>query len=95
MNIILCCGKDGRAVIFGRVEAEPVPGDPVRVLDARMVLYWDRVCGGLLGLASGGPSGGTRITAPVTVLVETVWQEWLAVSDEAAEKLYSWEPCHG
>ena len=90
MTIILCCGANGRAVIIGNVKSEPKTGKPVRLTDARMVLYWARECGGLLGLAANGPKGDTRITATVPVLVETVWQEWCAVTDVAAAAIAEW-----
>lgn len=93
MKIILCCGANGRAVLIGDVETEPVPGDAVRLTDARMVLYWDRECGGLLGLAAAGPKGGTRITAAVPVIVETSWQEFVVLTDEAAEGVGAWPAC--
>jgi hypothetical protein len=88
MKIILCAGSNGRAVLIGDVAGEPVPGEPVEMTTARMVLYWDVPCGGLLGLAARGPKGDTRITAPVSRLVETVWQEWVTV--DAAEAVDAW-----
>lgn len=89
IDIILCCGAHGRAVVFGSVEKEPVPGEPVRLYDARMILYWAG-SGGLFGVAATGPDDGSRLTAPVPVVVETCWQEWLAVSDGAAAKIRAW-----
>jgi hypothetical protein len=85
--IILCCGENGRAVVYGHVEKEPVPSEPVTLHDARMVLYWSEACGGLFGLATNGPRKGTRITCAVERVRETVWQEWLLVS-AAAEKAF-------
>ncbi len=35
---ILCCGTNGRAVIYAMCEAEPVVGEPIRTGAARMVL---------------------------------------------------------
>ena len=90
MRIILCCGKEGRAVVVGDVVEEPVPGQPVRLTDCRMVLYWDKECGGLFGLATKGPRGKTHITHAVPIVVETVWQEWFAVSDVAADEVDQW-----
>lgn len=85
--IILCCGANGRAAVFGYVDSEPVPGSPVTLHDARMVLYWPRECEGLFGLAANGPKEGLRITPAVGQTTETVWQEWIAVGAEAAEGL--------
>ncbi len=93
MKIVLCCGDNGRAVIVGNVKALPTKGDPVRLTRARMVLYWARECGGLLGLAASGPKGKTRITAEVSTLVETVWQECVAVSPAAAKEIDKWPAC--
>ena len=88
--IILCCGENGRAVIFGFVDREPTPGDPVTIYRARMILRWDRRCGGLFGLAANGPKGDTRLTPTVEKTVETKWQEWITVTSHAAELLGVW-----
>lgn len=87
--IILCAGANGRAVIYGYVDDEPVPGEPVALYDARMVLEWTG-SSGLFGLSVHGPADGSRITAPVAKTVETVWQEWLTVSAAAAAILDGW-----
>lgn len=92
-TIILCCGANGRAVVIGTVDQDPVPGKAVHLRDARMVLYWDAECGGLLGLAARGPRGKTRITHAVPVVCETVWQEWIALTAEAAEEVAAWPAC--
>jgi hypothetical protein len=90
--IILCAGQNGRAVIYGYVDQDPVPGEAVTVHRARMVLYWDSKCGGLLGLAANGPKGDTRITAEVPRVVETCWQEFCDVAERAAESIDEWKP---
>ena len=87
--IILCCGANGRAVVYGYVDEEPVPGEPVRLHDARMILRWEGT-GGLFGVSQKGPAPRSRITCAVPVVVETVWQEWLAVSPNAAKALDGW-----
>ena len=93
MRIILCCGESGRAVVYGTVESEPVPGEPVRLTDARMILRWTSTSG-LFGLVAAGPtSAGTRITPPVSVTTETTWREWISVSQEAAEIFDAWPSC--
>jgi hypothetical protein len=91
--IMLCAGQYGRAVLVGSVDADPIPGQPVTLRNARMVLYWARECGGLFGLAARGPRGDTRITTKVETLVETVWQEWASISPEAAREIDAWPPC--
>ena len=47
--ILLCCGQNGRGLVYGYVEDEPTPGDPVRLSKARMVIYYPS--GGTFGLA--------------------------------------------
>ena len=89
--IILCAGANGRAVVFGWVDTEPVPGDAVTLHNARMVLRWSAECGGLFGLAANGPRTTTRMTPPVISTTATVWQEVVAVSPAAAERLISWK----
>lgn len=81
--IILTCGAHGYGLVFGYVEQEPVPGQPVKLHKARMILKF--CSGGTFGLAADGPPQGARVTKAVSVTVETVWQEWIACSDEAAE----------
>ena len=90
MKILLCCGQNGRAVIYGDVTKKPKQGEPVIVKNARMVLRWDDACGGLFGLAAKGPAKDTRITHAVSETVETKWQEWLTVTDEAAAAIDAW-----
>ena len=83
--IILCFGEHGRGVVYGYVDTDPVPGQPVTLTNARMVLRWD--VHGLFGLAAKGPAGDTRLTHAVESTTETRWQEWIAVSPEAAEAI--------
>ena len=87
--IILCAGASGRALVYGYVTEEPTPGEPVRLSKARMVLHYPR--GGTFGLASDGPPTGSRVTNVVDTVVETIWQEWLAVTEEAAGAFDGWE----
>jgi hypothetical protein len=78
-------------MVFGRIEnAElPLPGESVRIYDARMILRVETV--GNLGIAALGPEPGsdTRLTAPVpqTTCVVTSAAE---CTDEAASALSSW-----
>lgn len=87
---IVCGGSAGRAVLFGRSESEPCPGQPFRLAGARMVLRWDAACGGLLGLAARGPKGDTKITAPVEMLADKEVHQVFAVSDESAAAIDAW-----
>jgi hypothetical protein len=91
--VIVCAGAQrGRAVLFGWVEEDPIVGKPVTLYHARMVVYWDSDCGGLLGLAARGPKGGTRITHAIPRTAATC-QEWVEVTPEAAEGLDEWPAC--
>jgi hypothetical protein len=89
--IILCCGTNGRAIVYGRVESEPAPGESVTLYGARMVLYWSEACGGLFGLAATGPRKGCRVTEPVASVTETKWQECLSVSEKSAKVFDGWD----
>ena len=86
---IICGGSTGRAVVYGYCDSEPQTDQPTTIHRARMVLRWDGACGGLFGLAAGGPKGDTRLTAPVDRVTDTVRQS-LTVTDEAAEALDGW-----
>lgn len=90
--IILCCGANGRGVVYGYVDSDPVPGEPVKLHNARMVMYWARECGGLFGLAAKGPKGDTRISHEVPDTTATVWQEFITVSKDAAKLIDEWKP---
>lgn len=57
---------DKRGVFFGY--AEPVDGGVIRLEQAQMCVYWSADVKGVLGLASGGPSKGCRITAPINAI---------------------------
>ena len=74
-QIILCAGKDGRALVYGTVETLPEPGQPVELTDACMVIYYPS--GGAFGLAVVGPPSGSKVTRSVPLVVETVWQEYM------------------
>lgn len=90
---LVCCGTNGRAVLVGESDVEPVAGQPITLTNARMVLYWDAACGGLLGLAANGPKGSTRITAAVAKHGDECVRQWVAVSSVAREAIEQWKPC--
>lgn len=87
--IILCGGENGRCLIYGKVESEPVAGKPVELHNARMVIYYPS--GGTFGLATDGPPPNSRVTNPVTKTVETKWQEWLSVSEKSEAAFDGWQ----
>lgn len=86
---IVCGARDGQAVIFGWSDSEPEVGVPIKLHNARMVLYYSEKCGGLFGLATRGPQDGTRITCTVEVAGDTCRQV-LTVTKEAAKRLAEW-----
>jgi hypothetical protein len=89
-SVIVCCGTNGRCVVLGECESEPVPGAPITLHSARMVLYWPRACGGLFGLATHGPKDGLRLTSTVSKTATESVRQWLAISEEAAKGLRDW-----
>lgn len=89
-SYIVCCGTNGRAVIFGKCESEPICGEPIMLRDARMVLYWPSSCGGLFGLAAKGPKDGLRLTESVQATATETVRQWLTVSDDVAGQLRAW-----
>lgn len=90
---LVCCGNNGRAVLVGESESEPIAGQPIVLTNARMVLYWDAACGGLFGLAAGGPKGSTRITAAVAKHGDECVRQWVAVSEIAKKGIEAWKTC--
>jgi len=88
--IIRCGGVNGRCVVFGYVDSEPVKGEPVELFDACNILYWAGKRG-LFGLMANGPEPGSRITDSVIRTTETVWQEWTEVSPKAAKSIGAWK----
>jgi len=86
---IICGGQTGRAVIYGYVDRLPDPDESVRIHNARMVLYWPPECGGLLGLAAGGPKDGLRLTRAVGEVTDTC-RQGVAVTVTAAAALDEW-----
>lgn len=94
-SYIVCCGTNGRAVIFGQAETAPKVGKPFSLHNARMVLYWPSACGGLFGLAANGAKAGLRLTAPVTHHADIEAKQVLGVSEAAAVTLVEWASYDG
>lgn len=90
---IVCCGANGRAVLIGESDSDPVAGKPISLKNARMVLKWDAECGGLLGLAANGPKGDTRITAAVEKHGDECVRQWVSVSGAAKKEILAWPAC--
>ena len=90
---IVCCGTNGRAVLVGESDQEPIAGSPITLRNARMIIYWDAECGGLLGLAANGPKGKTRITHAVERHGDECVRQWVSVSDVARKGIEVWPAC--
>lgn len=88
---LVCCGATGRAALIGRSPTEPVAGQPITLADARMILYWDSACGGLLGLAANGPKGNAQITASVPRHGDECVRQWIEITPKAASLIDAWE----
>lgn len=91
MKAIIYTGQHGRCMVYGDIDAEelPLPGEKVRIKNARMILRVDTV--GNLGIAGIGPKPGsdTRITAPVPTVTDTVTQA-AECTQEAAAAIEAW-----
>lgn len=86
--VIVCTGANGRCVVYGRCDREPVSGETVVLTGARMILCWTGRSG-LFGLAQRGPEPGSRLTCAVA-RTTCVVQQVLSVSEEAARTIESW-----
>jgi hypothetical protein len=91
--VIVCSGEHGRAVVYGLASGPLVPGEPVTLRRARMVLRWD--VHGLFGFAAAGPRGDTRLTHEVEETTITRWTESLAVSPAARAAIEGWRAYGG
>lgn len=87
--VIVCGGESGRTVVFGWVNEPPMPGEPVCIFNARMVLFWSAACQGIFGFAKNGPQTDTRLT-PVVTEVRDTCRQLLMVSPETAQKIMDW-----
>tara|TARA_Y100001951_G_scaffold33199_2_gene26191 strand:- start:48825 stop:49055 length:231 start_codon:yes stop_codon:yes gene_type:complete len=74
-------------------DKDPEAGKPIKLRNARMVLYWSSECGGLFGLAANGPKTNTRITAAVETHEDISVKQWVKVSPEAAKLIAEWKAC--
>lgn len=89
--VIVCTDK--RGVFFGYIPAATDihdllgPESKVTLTRARMAVYWSRDVGGIMGLASSGPSKSCRIGPAVTVALVGVH----GVVDVEAEAATKWE----
>lgn len=87
---IIFCGTNGRAVVFGYSDSEPVCGEPITLANARMVLYWPKECNGVFGLAANGPKSGLRLSPRVDMTATEVVRQFVTVTQSAAKELDAW-----
>ena len=92
---ILCCGANGRCVIYTRLANEPNLGESARCPQgARMILRWTNI--GLLGTAAVGPAAGSRLSYPTVGDHQTPpVQGWLPCSEDAARAMEEWSSWEG
>ena len=78
--VIVC--TEHRGVFFGL--ASDTSGDPIRLKDARMAIYWGTTKG-VMQLAESGPTSTSKISAKADFEVRKITAIF-EVSPEAAEK---------
>jgi len=82
--VIICTDK--RGVFFGY--AHDTDGDPIRLREARMCIYWSKDVQGVTGLAAGGPTASCRVAPAVPEIELRGITCVIECSSEAAE---AWE----
>lgn len=79
-----------RGVFFGYLNGDGPAPEAVTLDRARMCVYWSADVRGVMGLASGGPTKGCRVThaltEPVTLYDVTMVAECSPEATEAWEK---------
>lgn len=80
-----------RGVFFGY--ATETSGDTITLTNARNCIYWSAKTGGFMGLASKGPSAGSRIGERVNSIE---LRKVTSVVEMTADAVASWEkePAH-
>ena len=77
-----------RGVFFGYCEDESTTPERIVLKDARNCVYWDSATKGVLGLASVGPIGSSRVGPKIPSL--TAWKV-TAVLEATPEAVEKWE----
>ena len=75
-----------KGVFFGY--ATETEGETIKLARARMVVYWPADVRGILGLASAGPTKGSRVTSAVP---EIEVRAITAVIEVTPEAVANWE----
>lgn len=74
-----------RGVFFGY--AEDTGGDPIKLTDARLCLYWSADVKGFMGLAATGPTASCKIGPRANIELRKV----TAVLEVTPEAVKAWE----
>ncbi|HKY41348.1 MAG TPA: hypothetical protein VJN18_35690 [Polyangiaceae bacterium] len=77
-----------RGVFFGY--ADKTDGDVIALRGARNCIYWDRRCGGFMGLAANGPIGDSRCGAKADIEIRNITS--VTEVTEAAAKVWDEKP---
>ena len=86
-NVVVTTDASRRGVFAGKLERQDGEGN-VRLLDARMCVYWSTATRGVLGLAAIGPQEGSRIGPAVPSIELNGVTAVIDMTDEAVKK---WE----
>lgn len=78
-----------RGVFFGYLKAKAAKPEAITLDRARMCVYWSTDVRGVMGLASGGPTKGCRVTHALTESVTLYDVTMVAECSEAAAE--AWE----
>jgi len=62
-------------------------GDTIRLVNARLAIYWSSDCKGFMGLAANGPTKSCRIGPPADIEVRAV----TSVTDVTPSAVIAWE----
>ena len=85
-NIPLVVTTLHRGVFFGY--GEPTTEKTIRLIDARMCVFWSSDIKGVLGLAATGPSATCRITPKVPAMT---LQDVTGVQETTEQAAKAWE----
>ena len=79
-----------RGVFFGY--ATKTDGQTIKLANARNCLYWDRKCGGFMGLAANGPIADSRVGAKADIEIRNITSvtEVTAVAAKVWDEKATW-----
>ena len=85
-NIPLVVTTESRGVFFGY--GQVTTKKEIRLEQARMCVYWDKVIRGVLGLAAAGPNNNCRISYAIPAIT---LQKVTAIMECTPEATENWE----